>query len=129
MNKDKEKIRGIVKESLAGLFEKSKKSKKAKKEKTKVDTEDEKTDDKKDDDEKASKVEKIEYNDVINFFKKHKTIKQVGVFREAGFSEEEIYQRLPYKKLNKETNEAGGTYSFDKDEVDRIRTILDKYPG
>jgi hypothetical protein len=85
-------------------------------------------DNKKDDDE-ADGDKKIEYNDVINFFKKHPTIKQVGVFREAGFSEEEIYQRLPYKKLNKEENDMGGVYTFDKSEVDRIRTVLSKYPG
>lgn len=73
--------------------------------------------------------EKVEYDDVINFFKKHPTIKKVGVFREAGFSEEEIYQRLPYKKLDKEKNSMGGSYSFDKNEVDRIRTVTSKYPG
>jgi hypothetical protein len=85
-------------------------------------------DNKKDEDETDGE-KKIEYNDVINFFKKHPTIKQVGVFREAGFSEEEIYQRLPYKKLNKEKNDMGGVYTFDKSEVDRIRTVLSKYPG
>lgn len=72
---------------------------------------------------------KVEYDDVINFFKKHPTIKQVGIFREAGFSEDEIYQRLPYKKLHKDKNDMGGVYSFDKDEVDRLRTVLSKYPG
>lgn len=81
----------------------------------------------KDDNEQAE--QKVEYDDVVNFFKKHPTIKQVGVFREAGFSEEEIYQRLPYKKLHKEKNDMGGEYSFDKDEVDRLRTVLSKYPG
>ena len=84
-------------------------------------------DNKNDDGEKSE--EKVEYNDIINFFKKHPTIKKVGVFREAGFSEEEIYQRLPYKKLDKEQNEMGGVYSFDKAEVDRLRTVLSKYPG
>jgi hypothetical protein len=84
-------------------------------------------DNKKDDGEEGK--EKVEYDDVVNFFKKHPTIKQVGVFREAGFSEEEIYQRLPYKKLHKEKNDMGGEYSFDKDEVDRLRTVLSKYPG
>ena len=72
---------------------------------------------------------KVEYDDVINFFKKPPTIKQVGIFREAGFSEDEIYQRLPYKKLHKDKNDMGGVYSFDKDEVDRLRTVLSKYPG
>lgn len=81
----------------------------------------------KDDNEQGE--QKVEYDDVVNFFKKHPTIKQVGVFREAGFSEEEIYQRLPYKKLHKEKNDMGGEYSFDKDEVDRLRTVLSKYPG
>lgn len=81
----------------------------------------------KDDNEEGK--QKVEYDDVVNFFKKHPTIKQVGVFREAGFSEEEIYQRLPYKKLHKEKNDMGGEYSFDKDEVDRLRTVLSKYPG
>ena len=71
----------------------------------------------------------MEYDDVINFFKKHPTIKKVGVFREAGFSEAEIYQRLPYKKLDREENAMGGEYSFDKNEVDRIRTVISKYPG
>jgi len=84
-------------------------------------------DNKKDDGEEGK--EKVEYDDVVNFFKKHPTIKQVGIFREAGFSEEEIYQRLPYKKLHKEKNDMGGLYSFDKSEVDRLRTVLSKYPG
>jgi hypothetical protein len=84
-------------------------------------------DNKKDDGEEGK--EKVEYDDVVNFFKKHPTIKQVGIFREAGFSEEEIYQRLPYKKLHKEKNDMGGVYSFDKSEVDRLRTVLSKYPG
>ncbi len=81
------------------------------------------------DNKKDEGKEKVEYDDVVNFFKKHPTIKQVGIFREAGFSEEEIYQRLPYKKLHKEKNDMGGVYSFDKSEVDRLRTVLSKYPG
>lgn len=106
---DKYDIKYKLRESLMGL------------------SEDEKDDDKKDDEKDSEK--KVEYDDVINFFKKHPTIKQVGIFREAGFSEEEIYQRLPYKKLHKEKNDMGGVYSFDKSEVDRLRTVLSKYPG
>lgn len=79
--------------------------------------------------EEESDDEVTEYDDITNFFKKHDSIKQVGVFREAGFSEEDIYSRLPYKKLNQEKNEMGGTYRFNKKEVDSLRTVLSKYPG
>lgn len=71
----------------------------------------------------------IQYDDITNFFDKHPSIKMVGVFREAGFSEDDIYTRLPYKKLRKEKNEMGGTYSFSKEEADRLRTVITKYPG
>jgi hypothetical protein len=109
---DKTDIKYILRESLVALSE----------DKEKKDSEDKK-------DSEKENEEKVEYNDIVNFFKKHATIKQVGVFREAGFSEDEIYQRLPYKKLNKEKNDMGGNYSFNKEEVDRIRTVLSKYPG
>ena len=105
-------IRYKLRESLNGLFEDEKEEPKIK-------------GDNKDD---ATET-KVEYDDIINFFKKHDSIKQVGIFREAGFSEKEIYTRLPYKKLNQEQNEEGGTYRFTKDEVDRVRTVLSKYPG
>jgi hypothetical protein len=116
---DKVEIRYKLIESLntLGLFEDKDSSTKK----------EDKADNKKDDKEEGER--KVKYDDVVNFFNKHPTIKQVGVFREAGFSEEEIYQRLPYKKLHKEKNDMGGEYSFDKDEVDRLRTVLSKYPG
>jgi hypothetical protein len=104
MNKDN--IKHKLRESLIGIYE-----------------------DKEKDAKELEGEEKVEYDDVINFFKKHPTIKKVGVFREAGFSEAEIYQRLPYKKLDKEENAMGGQYSFDKNEVDKIRTVISKYPG
>jgi hypothetical protein len=107
-------IRYKLRESLFGLFEDEK-------EVTKVKSAEEKKED--------NAADKVEYDDIINFFKKHSSIKQVGIFREAGFGEDEIYSRLPYKKLNQEQNEEGGTYRFTKDEVDRIRTVLSKYPG
>jgi len=106
MNRDDIKYK--LRESLVGIYEDKEK-----------DSEDKEKD----------SEEKVEYDDVINFFKKHPTIKKVGVFRESGFSEAEIYQRLPYKKLDKEENAMGGQYSFDKNEVDRIRTVISKYPG
>ena len=106
MNRDDIKYK--LRESLTGLFEDSDKEEKEKED---------------------SKHEKVEYDDIANFFDKHNSIKQVGVFREAGFSEDDIYSRLPYKKLNQEKNEMGGVYRFDKDEVDRLRTVLSKYPG
>jgi len=114
-------IKYKLRESLMGLSEEGKESATPHQD---YDNADNKKDEKEKDGEK-----KVEYDDVINFFKKHPTIKQVGIFREAGFSEEEIYQRLPYKKLHKEKNDMGGTYSFDKAEVDRLRTVLSKYPG
>ncbi len=106
MNRDDIKYK--LRESLTGLFEDSDKEEKEKED---------------------SKREKVEYDDIVNFFDKHNSIKQVGVFREAGFSEDDIYSRLPYKKLNQEKNDMGGVYRFDKDEVDRLRTVLSKYPG
>ena len=116
---DKVEIRYKLIESLNTLWLFEDKDSSTKKE--------DKADNKKDDKEEGER--KVKYDDVVNFFNKHPTIKQVGVFREAGFSEEEIYQRLPYKKLHKEKNDMGGEYSFDKDEVDRLRTVLSKYPG
>jgi hypothetical protein len=112
MNKDD--IRYKLRESLSGLFEDNKE------EVTKTKSSSEKN---------AEIEDKVEYDDVINFFKKHDSIKQVGIFREAGFSEDDIYSRLPYKKLNQDKNEEGGTYRFTKNEVDRVRTVLSKYPG
>jgi len=117
----KKYIKLLVNESLAGLFEKAKKSP------SKGDDK-EKESDKKDSEDGEDKEEKVEYSDIKNFFDKHDSITKVGVFREAGFSEEDIYQRLPYKKLDNEKNEMGGVYRFSKDEVDRVRTVLDKYP-
>ena len=112
MNRDD--IRYKLRESLSGLFEDNKE------EEPKI----------KGDSEKNGALEdKVEYDDVINFFKKHDSIKQVGIFREAGFSEDDIYSRLPYKKLNQDKNEEGNTYRFTKNEVDRVRTVLSKYPG
>jgi hypothetical protein len=111
MNRNDIKYR--LRESLTELFEEDKEENKSEK---KVSGDNDKD-------------EKVEYDDVVNFFNKHDSIKQVGVFREAGFSEDDIYSRLPYKKLNQEKNEMGGVYRFDKDEVDRIRTVLSKYPG
>lgn len=111
----KEYIKSLVKESLGGLL----------KEKSKTQTTDSDKEGKKDD---QGKEEEVQYNDIKNFFDKHSTITKVGVFREAGFTNDEIYQRLPYKKLDNEKNEMGGVYRFNKDEVDRIRTVLDKYP-
>jgi hypothetical protein len=108
----KEYIKLMLKESLGGLLRE--KSKTAKKE---------------DSDKKEDEKKEVEYDDIKNFFKGQESITKVGVFREAGFSEEEIYQRLPYKKLDNEKNEEGGTYSFNKDEVDRIRTVTTKYPS
>ena len=70
---DKIDIKYMLRESLVSLSEDKEKKDKEKK---------------KDSDKESE--EKVEYNDIINFFKKHATIKQVGVFREAGFSEEEI---------------------------------------
>ena len=92
----KEYIKALVKESLGGLL----------REKSKTPKKDEKKDSKKDneDDEKE-----VRYDDIKNFFNKQDSITKVGVFREAGFSEEEIYQRLPYKKLDNEKNEKGGS--------------------
>lgn len=123
----KKYIKLLVNESLAGLFEKAKKTspegESKEKESDKKDSEDK--EDKKDSEDKE---EKVEYSDIKNFFDKHDSITKVGVFREAGFSEEDIYQRLPYKKLDNEKNEMGGVYRFSKDEVDRLRTVLDKYP-
>lgn len=113
-------IRYKLRESLNGLFEDSdennsnEKIEKLRKEKGRDD---------------GARDEKVEYDDIVNFFNKHNSIKQVGVFREAGFSEDDIYSRLPYKKLNQEKNEMGGVYRFDKDEVDKLRTVLSKYPG
>lgn len=107
-------IRYKLRESLSGLFEDNKE------EEAKIKGDSEKN---------GALNDKVEYDDIINFFKKHDSIKQVGIFREAGFSEDDIYSRLPYKKLNQETNEEGGTYRFTKDELDRVRTVLSKYPG
>lgn len=107
-------IKYKLRESLFGLFEDDK-------EVVNVKSAEEKN--------KENDDDKVEYDDIINFFKKHNSIKQVGIFREAGFNEDDIYSRLPYKKLNQEQNEEGGTYRFTKDEVDRIRTVLSKYPG
>jgi hypothetical protein len=109
-------IKKMLRESLNGLFEDNKEEPKIKRDDT-------------NDDKEGDGETKVEYDDIINFFKKHDSIKQVGIFREAGFSEKEIYTRLPYKKLNQEQNEEGGTYRFTKDEVDRVRTVLSKYPG
>ena len=113
---DRNDIKYKLRESLNGLFEEDKEEPKIKR------------DGANDNKEKATET-KVEYDDIINFFKKHDSIKQVGIFREAGFNEKEIYSRLPYKKLNQEQNEEGGTYRFTKDEVDRVRTVLSKYPG
>jgi len=122
----KKYIQVLVKESLSTLLEKSKKSKvsPSKEEKKEKDSEENDKEDKED------KEEKVEYQDVQNFWKdgKHKSVTKVGVFRDAGFSEKEIYNREPYKKLDMEKNEMGGVYRFSKDELDRIRTELDKYP-
>ena len=120
----KKYIKLLVNESLAGLFEKAKKTP------TKDDNKEKESKDEKDkeSDSESDKDEKVEYSDIKNFFEKHDSITKVGVFREAGFSEEDIYQRLPYKKLDNEKNDMGGVYRFSKDEVDRIRTVLDKYP-
>jgi len=119
----KKYIQVLVKESLSTLLEKSKKSKvsPSKEEKKEKDSEE---------NDKEDKEEKVEYQDVQNFWKdgKHKSVTKVGVFRDAGFSEKEIYNREPYKKLDMEKNEMGGVYRFSKDELDRIRTELDKYP-
>jgi hypothetical protein len=109
-------IKYKLRESLTGLFEDSEEN-----------GPNQNIDKKENDDD--SKNDKVEYDDIVNFFDKHNSIKQVGVFREAGFSEDDIYSRLPYKKLNQEKNEMGGVYRFDKDEVDRLRTVLSKYPG
>jgi hypothetical protein len=113
----KEHIKAMLKESLGGLLREKNKTP----EKEEKDGEDNKN--------KEGKEKDVRYDDVKNFFNKQDSITKVGVFREAGFSEEEIYQRLPYKKLDNEKNEKGGTYSFTKDEVDRIRTVTDKYPS
>jgi len=121
----KKYIKLLVNESLAGLFEKTKKSPSKGDDKGK---ESDKEKDSEDGEDKEEKEEKVEYSDIKNFFDKHESITKVGVFREAGFSEEDIYQRLPYKKLDNEKNEMGGVYRFSKDEVDRLRTVLDKYP-
>jgi len=112
----KDYIKLLVKESLGGLL----------REKSKTPEKEDGGKEEKSNDETARKVD---YSDVKSFFKKHDSITKVGVFREAGFSEDEIYQRLPYKKLDNEENEQGGVYSFDKDEVDRVRTVIDKYPS
>lgn len=108
---DKTDIKYMLRESLVALSEdKEKKGKKKNKDSKKGEKE-------------------VQYADVTNFLDDHPTISKVGAFREAGFSEKEIYNRLPYKKLEKDENEMGGTYSFDKDEVDKLRTVLTKYPG
>tara|TARA_Y100000389_G_scaffold27326_1_gene23436 strand:- start:1449 stop:1811 length:363 start_codon:yes stop_codon:yes gene_type:complete len=114
-------IKDLVRESLAGLIseknktpKKAKKAKKAEKEEKPKEDEDE---------------EKVDYSDVQNFFDKHKSITKVGVFREAGFSEEDIYTRIVYKKLDKEKNDEGVEYTFNRDEVARIRAVTDKYPS
>ena len=120
----KEYIKILVNESLINLSEDKKKDSKKKDSK--------KEDSKKEDSKKkdSEEEEKIEYQDIQNFWKggKHSSVTKVGVFRDAGFSEKDIYTRLPYKKLDMEKNEDGGVYRFTKDEVDRIRTELDKYP-
>jgi hypothetical protein len=109
----KDYIKLLVKESLGGLLRE--KSKTPDKEKEKK--------------EKEKKEKDVRYDDIKNFFKKHDSITKVGVFREAGFSEDEIFQGLPYKKLDNELNADGGVYSFNKDEADRVRTVIDKYPS
>jgi len=112
-------IKDLVRESLAGLIsEKNKKPKKTKK-----------SEKKEDEGEEDEGEEKVDYSDVQNFFDKHKSITKVGVFREAGFSEEDIYTRIVYKKLDKEKNDEGVEYSFNRDEVARIRAVTDKYPS
>jgi hypothetical protein len=115
----KEFIKNLVRESLGGLIS----------EKGKTPEKDNEEDDEKTSDKKDQAEEKVDYSDVQNFFDKHKSITKVGVFREAGFSEEDIYTRIVYKKLDKEKNDEGVEYSFNRDEVARIRAVTDKYPS
>ena len=108
---DKNDIKNMLRESLVALSEDKEKKDKEKKKDSKKDE------------------KEVQYADVTNFLDNHPTISKVGAFREAGFSEKDIYNRVVYKKLEKDENEMGGIYSFDKDEVDKLRTVLTKYPG
>lgn len=69
---------------------------------------------------------KKDYADVKNYFDDESTAKatRASVFREVGFSEEDLYTGLPYKMLNQEENPEGGIYNFDAKTLDKIRTAL-----
>lgn len=103
----KEYIKALVKESLGGLLrEKSKTPEK----------EDKKDSDNNKENKEESNVEQI--SRIKTYFKKNKhLINQVGIFKLAGFSKEDIYQRLPYTKLRDGT--------LNQDEITRILTAID----
>lgn len=105
---DKENIKIKLRESLFDLYE-------------------EKDDEAKKPDDADNQDNKSAYPDVTNFFNNNDAINQVGIFRLAGFSEEQIYQKIPYKKLNQTPNNEGSFYSFNEEELARIRAAIDKY--
>jgi hypothetical protein len=124
----KVKIKKMVSESLAGIFEKKKTEDKGESEKkNKNDFADKKDDSdaKKDDDETRSKW----YTDVQNALDKTKNPtapSHVGVMKSMGVSDDEkgVNRSLWGKKLHRDKNDEGGVYEFSFDELAQIRAIL-----
>jgi hypothetical protein len=75
--------------------------------------------------EKFGRDFKKDYQDVKDYFNSEGArATRASVFREVGFSEEDLYTGLPYKMLNQERNAEGGIYNFDEDTLNKIRTAL-----